>query len=363
MIIGIDASRASNDLRTGTENYSLNLILNLAKVDRYNHYILYVRDQYAKELDTLPKNFEIKIIPNKKFWTQIGLSAEIYRNKPDVLFVPAYVLPIITPKTTAITVHDLAWKYFPEAYDKRQIKIQELSIKRAIKKKSKIIVYSKSTYNDLVKYFKVDKNKVFFVEMGFESSIINEDMSPELSKKIVEPFILSVGRLEIKKNTINLIKAYKTLRKERKIKHKLVLVGKPGFGNEKIQEEIGRAGEIKKDIIQTGFVSDSDLANVYSKADVFVFASLYEGFGYPILEAFAAGVPVITSNCSSMPEIAGGGAILVNPKKPFEITAAISQILNKANLRDKLITKGKSRLRHYSWSSCAEETLKVLESK
>jgi len=363
MIIGIDASRAKSKERTGTENYSLNLIVNLSKIDRKNQYILYLKDDYAKELNQLPKNFRLKVIKNKKYWTQIGLSREILHNRPDILFVPAHILPLFCPKASVLTVHDFTWKYFPEAYSKSDIFLQNLSLKRAIKKQSKIIVYSQSTKSDLLKFYPLDEKNINFVKMGF-LSIKSEFASDDnrTPKKINSPYILSVGRLEKRKNISKLIEAYKLLRKERRIKHKLILVGKPGFGYNEIKNEIDSAGAIKEDIVETGYVSNDELGVLFENSSAFVYPSLYEGFGFPILESFAAGTPVVTSNRSSMPEVAGNGAILVNPEKPFEIAAALSQIINKKTLGEKLVANGRKQLLKYSWENCALETLKVIES-
>lgn len=363
MLIGIDASRASGKEKTGTENYSRNLILNLAKIDQKNNYILYVKPDYDSDFNQLKKNFRLKIIPTKRFWTQIGLSREMLSKKLDVLFVPAHILPPITPVKTVVTIHDLAWKYFPQAYSSSQIRLQKLAITRAIKKKSQIIVYSQTTLHDLKKYFFIDDSKISFVPMGFSAENFRVEKSKFNPCGIDGQYILSVGRLEIKKNTKNLIKAYGLLRQERKIKKKLVLVGKPGFGFDEIKTEIKKLGNLKDEVIIPGYVSNADLHQLYANASVFVFPSFYEGFGFPILEAFSAGVPVITSNISSMPEVAGNAALLVNPNKPFEIAVAISQLLNKPALAKKLIRAGRTEIQKYSWENCARETLKVLELK
>ncbi|MCX6812737.1 MAG: glycosyltransferase family 1 protein [Candidatus Berkelbacteria bacterium] len=369
MTIGIDASRAIKSNRTGTENYCRNLILAILKIAGDQRIRLYFADEPTSVFKNLPKNFETKVIKRKKYWTQIGLSLEILKNPPDVLFVPAHILPPITAKKSVVTIHDLAWKYFPEAYSASERRLQDLAIRRAIKKHADIIVYSESTASDLKKFYKFDDKKIHFVPMGFEPRHCEEERRSNLPTNkdcraslamTNQKYILFVGRLEAKKNILNLIESYKLLRQERKISEKLVLVGKPGFRYDEIKKMIDSAGKIKNDIIETGFVSDDELSKLYKNASVFVFPSLYEGFGFPILEAFAAGTPVVTSNTSSMPEVAGDAAILVNPKKPFEIAAAISQILNKPRLRDDLVKKGFAQLKNYDWNICAKETLKIL---
>lgn len=380
MLIGIDASRAVKKQRTGTENYSRNLIFEIAKIDQKNQYILYVGSDYDGSYDKFPKNFSVKIIPRKKYWTQIGLTLEMIKNKPDVLFVPSHILPTISGKRSVVTIHDLAWKYFPEVYSKKELSNQKFAISRAIAKKADIIVYSKSTQSDLKKFYPKSAKLIKFVPMGFESSRhceeerrglpqgdpvgnpfekIASSQKPSAIAMTNQPYILFVGRLESKKNIRNLIKAYTMLRSERDIKEKLVLVGKPGFGYDDIQKEI-ESSKFKNDIVETGFVSNDDRNALYLGASLFTFPTLFEGFGYPILEAYSAGIPVVTSNVSSMPEVAGDGAILVNPKKPFEIAAAMSQILNKPQLAEKLVQSGKKQLTKYSWEICANETIKVL---
>lgn len=362
MLIGIDASRVNRSEKTGTENYSFNLIKHLSLTDKTNQYRLYVRQDYDKFLDSLPDNFEVKIIKPNKFWTQIGLSLEMLLNKPEALFVPAHTLPTFAPKNSTITIHDLGWKYYPQVYSNTSLLLHHHSIKKIIKTNTKIIVYSKSTLKDLNKFYKVNKDNIRFVTMGYDKPVSNPVSNKENNKfnKYV-PYILSVGRLESRKNTINIIKAYKLLRKERKIKHKLLLAGKPGYGYEEIRNEIENSEELRNDIIKLGYVADENLPDLYKNASLLVYPSLYEGFGYPILEAFTFGIPVITSDKSSMKEIAEDAAILVNPDKFFEITAAMSQIINKPEIVTSLKLKSKKILPKYSWESCAEETLKVLE--
>ena len=360
MLIGIDAGAGWIKTKTGAENYSKNLILALAKIDQKNQYLLYAPGPLDRDFDNLPKNFKIKILKYIKFWTHTKFAWEIFRNPPDVLFCPSHILPPFSPKKSVITIHDFAWKYFPEAYSKTSLWLQKTAIERAMRKKAQIIVYTQSTLRDLKKFYKIENSKISFVPMGFDRSRYQKTRA--CSDKIIGPYILSVGRLERRKNTAGIVKSYLLLRKERKIKEKLVLVGKPGIGYGEIKNLINSAGEIKNDIIETGYVSDKELRALYSGASLFVFPSLIEGFGFPILEAFAAEIPVVTSNISSMPEVANGAALLVNPKKPFEIAAAMSQILNKPALRRFLVLKGRSRLKYYSWENCAKETLKVFES-
>lgn len=360
MLIGIDASRIKSTHRTGTENYSYNLIKHLAKIDSKNKYRLYVQNDYDSSLDNLPNNFEIKVINYKKYWTQIGLSLEMLRQKPDVLFIPAHTIPFFAPKKTFLTIHDLAWKYYPEAYSKKDLFIQNANLKRAVKKNTGIVIYSRSTLSDLKKFYNIKNENIHFVSMGYEKII---SISDDKKYQEYKPYILSVGRLETRKNIIGIIKAYNLLRKERKIRHKLLLAGKPGYGYDEIKTEITKSKYYPKDIVELGYVSDDDLPAIYKNASMLLYPSLCEGFGFPILEAHTFEIPVITSNRSSMAEIADGSALLVNPDKVFEIAAAMSQIINKPEIKKALNIKAKKVLSRYSWEQCAKETLAVFEEK
>ena len=361
MLIGINASAGWTKTKTGAENYSKNLILALAKIDRKNQYILYSPGPLDPDFNNLPSNFKTKILKYIKFWTQTKLAWEMFKNPPDVLFSPSHILPPFSPKKSVITIHDFGWKYFPEAYSKTNLWLQKIAIERARRKGAEMIVYTQSTLRDLQKFYKISNSKISFVPMGFDRT--NYQRVRSRPTEIPAPYILSVGRLEKRKNTAGIIKSYLLLRQERKIKEKLVLVGKPGIGYREIKNLINGAGDFKKDIIETGFISGEKLRVLYSGASLFLFPSLIEGFGFPILEAFAAEIPVVTSNSSSMPEVANGAALLVNPKKPFEIAAAMSQILNKSALRRSLVLKGRARLKYYSWGTCARGTLRVLTNK
>lgn len=383
MLIGIDASRANLNKKTGTENYSSFLIDWLCKIDTKNNYVLYSRLPLEDELFKLPSNFRNKVICLKRFWTQIGLSWQMLINPPDVLFIPAHVMPLIYPKKTVVTIHDLAYKYFPEAYPYFDLKYLDWSTKKAVEKAAKIIVPSQATKNDLIKFYNANPQKIIVIYHGCDTERFKPDLSKEKiwkvllkygilksnsSLKFVDsqpemdvPYILYVGRIEDKKNIKNLIVAFSLLKKERGMEHKLVLAGKPGYKYDEIRKIIQNLG-LEKEIIETGFVDDEDLPYLYAGADIFVFPSRYEGFGLPILEAFACGVPVIASNCSSIPEVVGEAALLVDTNKPISLAAVMSKVIHNENLKKDMIWKGFAQVKKFTWRQCAEETLRVLES-
>lgn len=365
-IIGIDASRATYKKKTGTEYYSFNLIKNIIKLDEKNEYILYFPTPLSGDFQNLPKNFKSKVMYFPRFWTQIRLSWEMFCHSPDLLFIPAHTIPIVHPKKVIVTCHDVGFRSYPSSYSKFQLWHLEFTTGQAVRWAKKIIAVSESTKHDLINIYKAKPQQIKVIYNGFSNEIFHpiedKDKINEILQKynFPEKYILFVGRLEERKNIPKLISAFDILKKKRGIPHKLVLVGKKGYKFEQIIDTIKKL-KITSEVILTGYISEQDLPYIFSKADLFIFPSLYEGFGIPILEAFACGCPVATSNVSSMPEVAGKAAILFNPQKKEEIAQAIYKIISDNNLRDNLIKKGFYQIKKFSWRKCAQETLEVLE--
>lgn len=357
MLIGIDTSRTTKPKLTGTEYYSIEIIKALAQIDRQNRYLLYAQLDPSKRLGKLPDNFKTKIMPFPRLWSQIRLSWEMLWHKPNVLFVPSHTVPLIHPKNTVVTLHDLGFKHFPELYSPQEFAYHNWTMNFSSRNSSEIITPSEFTKQDLIKTYSLDPSKIHVVWHGFNKERFK--INPNIKKK---PYILFIGRIEEKKNIRNMIKAYGLLRKEAKTEHQLVLAGSPGFGYEGIKAEIAKLPlEIQKDIIEAGYISEEEYVRRLQEADIFLFTTNFEGFGMPIVEAFACGTPVVTSNVSCMPEIAGSAALTVNPRKPLEIAAALSRLINSPKLKQDLIFKGRMRARLFSWEKAAHETLAVLE--
>ncbi len=360
MNISIDASRAFIKERTGIEEYSYQLIKNLTTMDLKNHQIfLYARKNSVIDFD-LPSNFKLKIISLNKLWTQIGLASEMMKNKPDVLFVPSYAVSQIHPSKTIVTIHGLEYKYFPECYSIKERLFLEFNTLLSIKWSSKIIVPSESTRKDLVKFYGVDGDKIKVVYHGVSGIKYPVLSIKQDSKKSFN--ILFVGRLEKRKNVTNLIKAFELFKKCYMLqvaRYTLTLVGKAGFGFEEIKKAI-QGSLYKKDIILKDYVSESEKDELYRNADLFILPSFYEGFGLPVLEAMNYGVPVICSNTSSLPEVAGDAALLVDPNNTQEIAEAMNKVFGDGDLKNKMIEKGFKNVEKFSWEECARETVDVL---
>ena len=334
MRIGIQIS-TSPEQKTGVEEYVEQIIKNLMMLEESKKHQIFL---YSRE--------NLKW-PFKKGWTQIRLSLKMLKNRPDVLFVPAHTFPLIHPKLV-VTIHGLEYEYLPKMYSPFRRKVLRYLTKRNLKKADKVIVPSQNTKEDLIKFYKAKPEKIFVVYHGI-------NMKRHHAGYLKQPYLLYLGRIEKRKNVEGLIGAFEILKEKYKIPHKLVLAG-PNSGHSmsrNIEHPI-------PEIVFTGYVDQDKKWQLLRNADVFVFPSFYEGFGFPVLEAQAAGIPVVASDVSSLPEILKDSALLINPKSPTEIAEAIYKIIRNPKFKKGLVKKGYENTKRYSWQKCARETLKIL---
>ncbi|TSC65447.1 MAG: group 1 glycosyl transferase [Candidatus Doudnabacteria bacterium Gr01-1014_77] len=365
MKIGIEAERANIDNPTGVEHYAQQLILAISKQDLENEYVLYLRTKPSKWMEQLPNNFKIKIIPFPIFWTQLRISWEMFVHPVDVLFIMASALPLIHPKNSVVTIHDLAWEFYPETFKTFMRLYLRFSTWFACKFASSIIAVSEQTKKDIIQTYKVSDQKISVIYHGFDLSTeilakASEEKLKEEQEKVralPEKYILYISTLQPRKNVTGLIEAFLELKKEKQIEHSLVLVGGRGWLYESIMEKIKDHPEI----IYCGY--GYDRFAYLKKADLLVQPSFYEGFGMSLLDAFAKGVPVACSNVSSLPEVAGDAAIYFDPKNKQEMKSAIYACITDRALHDSLVVKGSERLKNFTWKKCAEQTLLVLKEK
>ncbi len=372
MIVAIDASRANKKERTGVEWYSYFLIQEFKKLVPAD-----AQSEPLADLLSLPSNWEIKILRWPfRFWTIFRLSWEMLWHKPDIFFSPANILPFFTPEKTFTTIHDIGFKRFPECYSAGERWLQNFGTRRALKRLNTplrpssaqgsgraqqgfagqaIFVPSEFTKKELVEIYGVPPKKLSAIPLGChaESSATADNSAQVVFNKysIKKPYFLFIGRKDAKKNIAGIVEAFKIFQ-EKNPGHSLVLAGPSSL--------LLTANYLLQNVILLDWINPQEKQTLLQNCEAFLFPSLYEGFGLPILEAFAAGAPVITSNCASMPEVAGNAALLIDPKNPQEIASAMEKITKDADLKIKLIELGLEQLKKFNWETCAKQTLEQI---
>jgi glycosyltransferase involved in cell wall biosynthesis len=359
--VGVDASRATVARRTGTEHYARRLIgallaLNGGPGGPRHRFTLYFRDRPSAGLFS---GAEQRVIPFPRLWSHVRLAAEVLRARPDVLFVPAHVLPLLHPVPSVVTVHDLGYHYFPEAHPARQRRYLAWSTRFAARGASHLLADSRATRDDLARLYGVPPGKVTVVYPGRDEALGPADPAPVRARySLPETYVLHVGTLQPRKNLLRLMDAAAALHAEGQ-SLQLVLAGKPGWLAEPI---LARARSLAGLVHLLDYVPDADLPGLYSGARAFAFPSLYEGFGFPVLEAIACGTPVVAANTSSLPELAGDAALLVDPTDVAALTSALRRLLLDASLRADLIARGREQVKRFTWERAAQEVMQVLEA-
>lgn len=360
MIIGIDGNEANVKEKVGVSVYTVEMLRYFRQhASKDIQFVVYLRE---KPLDDLPKEspfFSYEIVRGGRLWRDVLFPFHLYRDpKIDVLFCPAHYTPRFCPVPTVVTIHDTSYLFFRNEFLKRDLFKLTAWSKHAIIKSAKVIAVSKSTKKDIVKNYHISENKIKVVHNGFDKTTESYKDSGDLFSMPKSPYILYVGTIQPRKNIKNLIAAFKKMSKTRPT-YKLVLVGKMGWLFGDVFDYVLEQG-LEDKVIFTGYVSNSQLAALYKKAECFVFPSLYEGFGLPLLEAMKHRCPVVASNAASLPEVGGEAALYFNPKSIDDIEAKITEVLSNSNVKKLLVKKGLKRVQLFSWEQSAKETLKVL---
>jgi glycosyltransferase involved in cell wall biosynthesis len=370
VLIGIDASRATVARRTGTENYALRLIQALLGLGAGHRLRLYTNRLPAAGLwgmDLASAGATMRYMPFPRLWTHLRLSAEMLASPPDVLFVPSHVLPLVHPRRSVVTVHDLGYLYYPEAHRSGDRRYLHWSTGWSARHATALLADSQATRADLERAYGIDPARVTVVYLGRDERLERAGDPQEVARAggrygVRPRYLLYVGTLQPRKNLERVIAAFARLAGDPALEDvTLVLAGRQGWLCEPLfrqVEQLGLAGRV----FIPGYIADEDLAGLYSGALAYVFPSLHEGFGFPVLEAQACGVPVMTSNNSSLPEVAGDAALLVDPHDVDAIAAAMYRLVTDEALRRELVRRGYENVKRFSWEKCARETLAVLES-
>jgi len=368
-LIGIDASRAVAARPTGTEVYSQRVIEALLALDSPHRFRLYLRS--TPPAGIFP-GADLRLIPCPRLWTHLRLSWEMARRLPDALFIPAHVLPLVHPRASLVTVHDLGYLHFPQAHPWRQRLYLDLSTRWNARAAAHVLADSEATKLDLVAHYSVPPDKITVAYPGCDESLapVRDPATIEAVKTrhgITGDYFLYLGTLQPRKNLSRLITAFATQSPSPPVTQspshpvtQLVLAGKRGWLYDDLFAQVRRLG-LEGRVLFPGYIPDEDKAALLSGALAFVFPSLYEGFGLPVLEAQACGCPVITSATSSLPEVAGDAALLVAPGDTAAIAAGLRRIATDPALRESLIERGFANVRCFSWAACAQSILSVIE--
>ena len=377
MHIGIDA-HAIGAQQGGNETYIKQLIAALAEIDRANRYSIYLanaqaaaewRDGFARQ----HPNFEIRQIPQPTPLVRVPLylAYELRRRPVDVLHVQ-FTAPPFCPVPVVAAIHDLSFEHFPETFTRRGAWQLQLTVRRTAQRAARVVTISEYSRQDILRTYGLPPEKVVLTPLAQAPEFAAVPTKPytveaeaariKTQFSITRDFILAVGSLQPRKNLVRLIRAYARLRTEQPdFNHQLVIVGRKLWLHHEIFTEVEQQ-PWANDVILTGYVAETDLPPLYRAAAVFAYPSIFEGFGLPPLEAMACGTPVVTSNTSSLPEVVGDAALLVDPYDEAALAENLLRVARDEALRTQLRNAGLARVQLFNWRATAEKTLQVYQA-
>jgi len=364
MRIGVDSRPLREKQTSGIPMYVRTLLKELAQIDLENEYILYSHKDFAFDLPSAKwKKRSGAKTRYGSVWMQAELPFWVKEDSIDLFWGTQHILPLMMPSRikAVLTVHDLVHYIFPKTMKPLNLLINKMIIPPSIHRTDAVVAISNWTLSDVRKYLNPQNKIMEVVHLGVGNPFHprNAQESKEAMKKkfgIPNDFLLTVGTFEPRKNIAGIINAFSLIAS--KIPHDLVVVGQHGWKNRHVVRQI-ELSDIRRRIHMVGYLSDEILPVMYSAADVFVFPSLYEGFGLPPLEAMACAVPVVASNVSSIPEIVGKAALLVDPHNPVEIADGILKIINNSSVRFELIGRGLHQASTFTWGGTARRMLEI----
>jgi glycosyltransferase involved in cell wall biosynthesis len=362
--IGIDIHSIGSQ-SGGNETYYRELLRELLKLrSNYQFFLYYTHPSAAGEINPTEDFCLQRLVPSPR-WLRVPFTVP-RRARIDALdlFHAQFIVPPFLKCKAVTTIPDIAYEHFPQLFPRHQVALLKVLVRASARKADHIITVSEHSKRDIVETYGVDPDNITVTYEGASSEFVpleRETAKEQVARKygIYEPFILYVGRLQARKNLARLVESYARVRKIG-FGHKLVFAGKHDSLFEQVRARICEL-EIHQDVIQLGYVPAADLPSLYNAAEVFVYPSLYEGFGLPVLEAMACGTPVITSQGSSLAEVAGDGCLLVDPLDESSIASALERILADRGLRERLSQAGLKRSGQFSFEKTARQTLGVYE--
>lgn len=370
MRIGIDVSALVKEA-AGIGQWIIHIMNNIMKIDTENDYFLFTYDD-IKIPYTLKENWQVVYYggQNKKQIRYLTHMPKLLRQYNIDVFVGTrhYLPPFNKRKVKYLAiVHDLIPLYMPELFTKEHKLRFKIFTEICRRQAHEIVAVSNATKQDIIKYLNFDKSKIHVVYEA-ANPIFNMEKDADAIKKTMESYkidqdyILCLSTVEPRKNMLRTIKAYERCILQNNLPYKLVIVGGSGWNNGEIYDYVQSHEKLKPHVIFTGYVSYEDVKNIYANASLFIYASLCEGFGLPILEAMQSGIPVITSNISSMPEVAGNACELIDPYNIEELQQAMVKVLSSEELRNNMIEKGLKQAANFSWEKSAEEILNIIKN-
>jgi glycosyltransferase involved in cell wall biosynthesis len=354
MRIAIDA-RKLRDYGIGT--YVRNLLRQLARQDATNEYVVFCREADWETIEELGPRFR-PIVENARaysMWEQVALPIDLRRESADLFHAPHYVLPPLTPCRSVVTIHDCIHLRFPQYLPSRLgYAYARAQMWSATHRASRVITVSEASKRDILRYFRVPESRIDVIYNAIDDRFWQQPDAEEIARvreryRLDQQFVLYAGNIKPHKNLERLIEAFHLLRQQAAMKDvQLLIIGDEISKYATLRRAVHRH-KLHKHVRFFGFVSDQTLAALFRLAALFVFPSLYEGFGLPPLEAMASGTPVITSNVSSLPEVVGDAALLIDPYEPEAIAEAMQRVLEDPALAADLSRRGLARAREFSW--------------
>jgi glycosyltransferase involved in cell wall biosynthesis len=349
----------------GPETYELQLVHALSDARREHSITVYcANENAAASFRAISSKLRVFILRPDIRWISFALSLplELLRRTPDVMHA-TYVAPPYVPGKFVFTLHDLSPFSNPEFYPPAiRFRLQK-GFASSIRRAAAVLCVSEFTRRHLVDQFPFAAEKARVVPHGVDPAFHRMKDREEVRRRLQtyglrEPYVLCLGKLQARKNTLRVLEAFHVLKKETGLPHKLAMVGRKMWTSSEVYPLIERLG-LTSQVVLTGHVVDSDLALLYNGADALAFPSLFEGFGLPVLEAMACGCPVVTSNTTSLPEVAGSAALLVDPYRAEAIAEGLACVLTDAAVHQDLAAKGLERARQFTWEKTAQQVLEA----